>query len=77
MLKIKDKDVVKKSGEAEHPIITFTGSQIDQVAGFVFAISPEELKQADAYEVDDYQRISVQLQSGISAWVYVNAKENT
>lgn len=77
MVQIKDKNVVKTSGEAAHPIITFTGNQTDQVAGFVFDISSEELKQADAYEVKDYKRISVELQSGINAWVYINAEERT
>ena len=75
MVEIKDKNVVETSGEAVHPIITFTGSQTDQIAGFVFNISSEELKRADEYEVEDYKRISVQLQSGINAWVYVNAEE--
>ena len=74
MLEIKDKSIIEASGEAAHPIITFTGNQTDQIAGVVFEISSEELKQADEYEVKDYKRISVQLQSGMKAWVYVNAK---
>ncbi len=73
---IKDDKVVKISGDAAHPIITFTGSKTDQVAGLVFAISSEELQQADMYEVANYKRINVQLHSGINAWVYVNAEEN-
>ncbi len=75
MVEIKDKNVVKTSGEASHPIVTFTGNKKDQVKGFVFDISSDELKQADLYEVADYKRISVQLLSGTNAWVYVNAKE--
>ncbi|SRR5579883_174342 len=73
MLEIKDSDVIKKSGEAAHPILKYTGNQQDQVTGFVFEITSDELKQADLYEVDDYKRISVQLNSGIDAWVYVAA----
>lgn len=76
MVEIKDKGVVETSGDTAHPIITFTGNQTDQVPGFVFDISLEELKNADAYEVDDYKRISVQLQSGVNAWVYVNALDD-
>src|SRR5579862_5413243 len=72
MVEIKDKNVVETSGETSHPIITFTGSQADQITGFVFDLSLEELKRADEYEVEDYKRINVQLQSGIKAWVYVN-----
>ena len=47
---------------------------LDEVNGIVFDISPEELQQADEYEVEDYKRISVQLRSGTHAWVYVSAK---
>jgi len=75
MVEIKNQDVVKTSGDAAHPIITFTGNAGDQIAGVVFEISPEELAQADLYEVEDYKRISVQLHSGINAWVYVNATD--
>ena len=74
IVEIKDQHVVATSGEAAHPIITFTGNPSDQVLGFVFDISPDELKQADTYEVADYKRISVQLASGVSAWVYVSTE---
>jgi len=30
------------------------------------------LVAADAYEVSDYQRVSVRLASGLDAWVYVS-----
>ena len=74
MVKIEDEKVVATSGEAYHPIITFTDNPNDEIAGTVFEITPEELKQADEYEVDSYKRISVQLKSGKKAWVYVEAK---
>lgn len=72
MLEITDPDVIATSGEAFHPIITFTGKSTNCVDGMVFDISEEELRRADAYEVSDYKRIKVKLSSGISAWVYVN-----
>jgi len=43
------------------------------VDGIVFTITEAELVAADAYEVDDYRRISVPLRSGPYAWVYVFA----
>jgi gamma-glutamylcyclotransferase (GGCT)/AIG2-like uncharacterized protein YtfP len=73
-IKITDLNVVETSNEAEHPIITFTGSLDDQVYGTVFDINQDELMKADSYETDDYRRIQVQLESGITAWVYVDAK---
>ncbi len=39
--------------------------------GRVLALTPEELDAADEYEVSLYRRVSVQLASGIRAWVYV------
>jgi hypothetical protein len=65
--------VVKTSGEAVHPIINYTGNSEHQIIGTVFDISFEELIQADLYEVSDYKRIQVQLDSGVMAWVYINA----
>ncbi|MDO9396138.1 MAG: gamma-glutamylcyclotransferase family protein [Herbiconiux sp.] len=41
------------------------------VPGTVFEITPAELAAADAYEVDDYERVLVPLVGGGTAWVYV------
>lgn len=73
MIEIKDPEVIATSGEKFHPMITHTGNSADQIEGMVFNISREELEQADRYEVSDYKRISVQLASGVAAWVYINA----
>lgn len=72
MLEITDPDVITTSGEAFHPIISYTGNAMNCVDGMVFNISEEELLRADSYEVSDYKRIKVKLSSGISAWVYVS-----
>jgi gamma-glutamylcyclotransferase (GGCT)/AIG2-like uncharacterized protein YtfP len=68
---ITDPHVIAASGSARHPILRPTKRTDASVEGSVFAISAEELAAADAYEVDDYQRISVPLRSGEQAWVYV------
>jgi len=72
MLEITDPEVIATSGEATHPIITYTGNPQNCISGTVFDLSEEELRRADSYEVSDYKRIKVELSSGISAWVYVN-----
>lgn len=69
-LEIKSDAVVATSGIATHPIVHVTGNPADLVAGMVFRITPTELLQADAYEVDDYERVRVTLASGTQAWVY-------
>jgi gamma-glutamylcyclotransferase (GGCT)/AIG2-like uncharacterized protein YtfP len=73
MIKIEDQAVVATSGQTHHPIIKFTNNANDIVEGDVFEITETELKQADQYEVDDYKRINVQLDSGKNAWVYIAA----
>jgi hypothetical protein len=71
MLKITDAGVIEKSSSDLHPILTPTGNAADKVEGTVFEITQAELIQADAYEVADYQRISIVLDSGTTAWVYI------
>lgn len=72
-VEIKDPGVLEKSGEAFHPVVTYTGNKNDIVQGVVFEVSPEEIAHADDYEVDDYKRVNAPLRSGEYAWVYVNA----
>lgn len=73
MIEITDLEVLKSSGERFHPVVVPSGNPADEVTGKVFAITPEELSHADAYEVADYKRVSVTLKSGLDAWVYVRA----
>ena len=73
LIEITDPDVIKACGSRFHPIVTPSSDPTAWVEGTVFAITESELAAADAYEVDDYKRISVRLRSGIDAWVYVKA----
>lgn len=75
-IKIEDQAVIASSGRTEHPIIKQTNNVGDTIVGTVFTITQEELYRADEYEVKDYKRIEVQLKSGLTAWVFVNANEN-
>ena len=70
-LVITDTIVLEKSEKTEHPIAVKTNQEIDFIDGVLFEITEEELKQADAYEVDDYKRVLETFESGFSAWVYV------
>lgn len=70
-LEITDADVLAKSGKRFHAIAVRTGDPADRIAGTVFLVMPEELSAADAYEVAEYERVSVTLASGLVAWVYV------
>lgn len=70
-VEIDDDRVAQLSGLDSHPILRRTDDPRDRVFGRVLALTPEELDAADEYEVSLYRRVSVQLASGIGAWVYV------
>lgn len=68
---IEDHRVVDLSGLSVHPIVRATGNALDKVTGKVLRITEDELDAADEYEVAQYRRVRVQLQSRRTAWVYV------
>ena len=74
MHEIDDPAVVATSGKTHHPIVRPSGDAADRVPGTVFEISDAELTQADVYEVADYRRVEVTLESGLQAWVYIDAR---
>lgn len=74
LLVIEDQDVISISGKKHHTIAKFTGRTSDTISGTVYAVTFEELESADRYEVAACQRVAVVLQSGIRAWVYVDAR---
>ncbi|MFT3727026.1 MAG: gamma-glutamylcyclotransferase family protein [Terricaulis sp.] len=71
MMEITDRDVLATSGQRFHPIVKRRSNPAHRVDGMVFEITAAELASADAYEVDDYERVEAQLASGLKAWVYV------
>jgi ABC-type transporter Mla maintaining outer membrane lipid asymmetry ATPase subunit MlaF len=73
-LKIEDQAVVAISGKAHHTMARFTGRASDVVSGAVFAVTPDEIRNADKYEVAAVKRVSLVLQSGARAWAYVDAR---
>lgn len=73
-LKIEDPTVVAISGKTHHTMATFTGRASDVITGMVFTVTPEEIQNADKYEVAAVKRIAVVLQSGAHAWAYVDAR---
>ncbi|WP_219134455.1 gamma-glutamylcyclotransferase family protein [Janthinobacterium sp. UMAB-60] len=75
MLAIDDAQVVATSGKTHHPIASRSAMPTDSVPGAVLAISLEELRQADGYEVAAYRRERVTLASGMQAWAYVDARD--
>ncbi len=73
-LKIDDPEVIAVSGKTQHTIARFTGRASDVIVGTVFRVTPDDIQNADKYEVDACKRIAVTLRSGTRAWVYVDAQ---
>lgn len=73
-LKIEDSNVIAISGQAHHTMARQTGRAGDLVSGIVFAVTPEEIQNADKYEVPAVKRMEVVLESGVRAWAYVDAR---
>ncbi|MDX1400107.1 MAG: gamma-glutamylcyclotransferase family protein [Oceanospirillum sp.] len=73
-VRIRDEAVVATSGKAFHPILKYTAHPEDQVEGTVFDVTPDELAQADRYEVEEYVRVVAVFNSGKTAWAYVCAE---
>lgn len=72
-LRITDSAVIAASGADVHPILRASPEASDVVEGTVFELSDKELAAADRYEVGDYVRVLVRLESGLPAWVYAEA----
>jgi gamma-glutamylcyclotransferase (GGCT)/AIG2-like uncharacterized protein YtfP len=70
-LVITDPSVLEKSNQNVHPIAIKTNDSKNFIEGMIFEITENELKQADAYEVEDYERVLEKFASGQSAWIYV------
>ncbi|WP_068875000.1 MULTISPECIES: gamma-glutamylcyclotransferase family protein [unclassified Phenylobacterium] len=76
-VRITDPAVVATSGSDTHPILKRSADPGSLVPGAALAVTPDDVVAADAYEVDDYQRIVVVLRSGLRAYVYVARDEVT
>jgi Gamma-glutamyl cyclotransferase, AIG2-like len=73
LIAISDLGVVATSGRTHHTIAVRSRNFADEVPGIVFKITPDELAAADRYEVSEYTRVQVTLDSGLRAWAYVRA----
>ena len=77
LIEISDEATVRLSGKSQHAIARYTGRPSDSITGTVFELTQDELLAADRYEVAEYIRAAVVLQSGKRAWAYVDAQVPT
>ena len=75
LVPIEDPEVVAASGKTHYANIVFNVGAGGRVTGTVFEITDAELAAADGYENPaGYERVSVTLDSGRSAWVYFHPR---
>jgi len=67
----RDPDAVRISGAKTHLIVQPTGDPADRVPGVIYLLTKDELAATDQYEGSDYRRARLDLESGRSAFVYV------
>ncbi|MFT4969175.1 MAG: gamma-glutamylcyclotransferase (GGCT)/AIG2-like uncharacterized protein YtfP [Chitinophagales bacterium] len=70
-IQITEEAVLEKSEQKFHPIAIPSNNNKDKISGILYTISSQELKQADQYEVSDYQRVRATFCSGKEGWIYI------
>ena len=72
-IKISDKDFVARGDGNIQKTLVPTGICGDFVEGIALELSEDELQIVAEYEPKSYKRMSVQLESGTKAWIYLAA----
>jgi gamma-glutamylcyclotransferase (GGCT)/AIG2-like uncharacterized protein YtfP len=72
-IEIKDEKFLAKGEQSFQSTAIFTGKENDRIKGTVLEITEEDLRLADKYEPDGYDRVLVKLKSGIQSWIYLVA----
>jgi gamma-glutamylcyclotransferase (GGCT)/AIG2-like uncharacterized protein YtfP len=70
-IEITDEVFLSKGEQKDQLTAVVSKDKNDEIKGTAFAITEEELLQADKYEPANYKRIKVKLESGKEAWLYV------
>jgi len=73
-IEIADEAFLSK-GEAKYQkTLLISNNERDRVNGMALEVTNDELLLADKYEPQNYKRVSVMLESGKKAWVYVDTE---
>jgi len=71
MIRIQKPEVAALIGATHTRNAHRTAIESDVIEGTVFRVTREELERSDEYEkLADYERVRVELKSGLEAWVY-------
>lgn len=71
VIEITDETFLAQGAQKHQLSAAVSDDETDSLKGTVFEISGKELALSDEYEPDAYERIAVNLESGLSAWLYL------
>ncbi|OXA93111.1 gamma-glutamylcyclotransferase family protein [Flavobacterium hercynium] len=71
--KLKSLKIEEEFGMADYVVVVPSDNHEDTIHGVVFNVTTEDLAKVDLFESNAYRRVSVKLNSGITAWVYMES----
>lgn len=71
-IELKDETFSTTPGET-YLVAIPSHNRNDSIEGVAYEMTPDEILLADRYEPEEYKRISVVLESGKNAWIYISA----
>jgi gamma-glutamylcyclotransferase (GGCT)/AIG2-like uncharacterized protein YtfP len=75
-IKITDIAFLSNGEETYQKTLVASGDKNDMVSGTALEVTGSELLIADSYEPANYKRVSVRLESGKAAWIYIAVGNN-
>ncbi|KAF2328818.1 gamma-glutamylcyclotransferase family protein [Flavobacterium ginsenosidimutans] len=69
--KLKSLKIEEEFGMADYVVAVASENPTDIIHGVIFTISNADLAKVDLFESNAYRRVQVTLQSGETAWIYI------
>jgi gamma-glutamylcyclotransferase (GGCT)/AIG2-like uncharacterized protein YtfP len=69
--KLKSLQIEEEFGMADYVVVVPSENPEDTIHGVVFEVSNADLAKVDLFESNAYKRVEVQLNSGTTAWIYM------
>ncbi|RDI57467.1 gamma-glutamylcyclotransferase family protein [Flavobacterium glaciei] len=71
--KLKDFQIEEEFGMEDYFVAVPSENASDVINGIAFSVTNEDLIKADQFESNSYKRIQIKLQSGLTAWIYIES----
>ncbi|MEN2413715.1 gamma-glutamylcyclotransferase family protein [Flavobacterium mesophilum] len=71
--KLKSLKIEEEFGMADYVVVVPSENPTDIIHGVVFEVSIADLAKVDLFESNAYKRVQVKLQSGETAWIYMES----